>query len=119
MKRKPGTLFPIECSIVEAARNLQQQGIEEFHGFQIAKEMGDRKGTRFLTGYGTLYRALARLQKLGILESHWEEPSPDESRPRRRYYRLIGEVETTAGLNPELASDHNNSKILGLGVSQV
>jgi PadR family transcriptional regulator PadR len=92
MRRKPDTLIPIERSILEAAAQLHRQGIEEFYGFQIAKEIGDQKGARLLTGYGTLYRALGRLQQLGILSSRWEEPLPaEQNRPRRRYYRLTGE----------------------------
>ena len=89
MRRKQGVLLPIERSILEEAARLHQQGVEEFHGFQIAKEIKGQKGARFLTGYGTLYRALERLQQMGFLHSRWEDTLPDEqNRPRRRYYRL-------------------------------
>lgn len=38
---------------------------------------------------GTIHPILARLEKLGWLESHWEDIDPvREGRPRRRYYRL-------------------------------
>jgi PadR family transcriptional regulator PadR len=38
---------------------------------------------------GTIHPILARLEKLGWLESHWEDVDPvREGRPRRRYYRL-------------------------------
>ena len=38
---------------------------------------------------GTIHPILARLEKLGWLESHWEDVDPTkEGRPRRRYYRL-------------------------------
>ncbi|GAA0485423.1 hypothetical protein Ade02nite_08920 [Paractinoplanes deccanensis] len=38
---------------------------------------------------GTIHPILARLEKLGWLESHWEDIDPArEGRPRRRYYRL-------------------------------
>jgi len=90
MRKKQGVLLPIELSILEAARQLRIQGVEEFHGFQIAKEIKGQKGSRFLTGYGTLYRALGRLQQQGFLTSRWEELLPTEQhRPRRRYYKLI------------------------------
>ena len=89
MRRKKGTLTNIELSIIEVANKLCRQGIEEFHGFQIAKEVKYEKGARFLTGYGTLYRALGRLEQQGYLDSRWEDSLPDdENRPRRRYYRL-------------------------------
>jgi DNA-binding PadR family transcriptional regulator len=43
---------------------------------------------------GTVYRALARLEGLGLVASEWEEAAAalEEKRPRRRYY-----VVTAAG----------------------
>jgi DNA-binding PadR family transcriptional regulator len=90
MRRKQGVLLPIEHSILETAALLRSQGVEEFHGFQIAKELEDREGARHLTGLGTLYRALGRLQQQGLLQSRWEELLPTgQHRPRRRYYRFV------------------------------
>jgi hypothetical protein len=96
MRRKEGTLIPIEQSILEAAIQLRKQGAEEFHGFQIAKEIKDQKEARLLTGYGTLYRALDRLQQQGFLSSRWEDPisAAEQNRPRRKYYQLTTGVET-------------------------
>jgi DNA-binding PadR family transcriptional regulator len=38
---------------------------------------------------GTIHPILARLEKLGWLESSWEEIDPHaQGRPRRRYYKL-------------------------------
>lgn len=38
---------------------------------------------------GTIHPILARLERVGWLESDWEEVDPHEKgRPRRRYYRL-------------------------------
>ena len=38
---------------------------------------------------GTLYPLLLRFEKAGILESRWEETTPEElGRPRRRFYHL-------------------------------
>ena len=96
MKRKPGTLLPIEVSILEAAAQLRQLGAGEFHGFQIAKKIKDQKEARLLTGYGTLYRALERLEKQGFLSSRWEDPlaAAEQNRPRRRLYKLTGVAAT-------------------------
>ena len=46
-----------------------------------------------LTSHGTLYKALGRMAKVGLLESRWEDPiiAADESRPRRRFYRVTAE----------------------------
>ena len=104
MRRKPGTLIPIEQSILVAAMHLQGQGVEEFHGFRIAKEIKGKQSARHLTGHGTLYRALARLERLGFLESNWEDPmvAAEESRPRRKFYRLKGaKMAELAELTPD------------------
>lgn len=94
MRRKPGTLIPIEQAILVAAMHLQSRGDEEFHGFQIAKEIKGHGDARRLTGHGTLYRALGRLKQQGYLDSRWEDTivATRESRPHRKLYRL-----TTSG----------------------
>src|SRR5688572_4939381 len=90
MRRKPGTILPIEHELLHAASGLLAQGPREFHGFLIAHEMRDRSGARDLIAYGNLYRILERMQKAGLLESRWEDPADaaEEKRPRRRLYRL-------------------------------
>jgi hypothetical protein len=119
MRRKAGDLIPIERSIIQAACQLRQEGVEEFHGFDIAKKIKDQEEARFLTGYGTLYRALSRLQQMGILQSRWEDAIPtNENRPRRRYYRLVGEVEATVSASSDPISEPKVCKVWGLGVSQ-
>jgi DNA-binding PadR family transcriptional regulator len=90
MRRKPGTLVPLEHSILSAAAERIARGEGDFHGYGIAREMQDRGDSRQLTAYGTLYRALERLEGFGFLESHWEDPEAAalERRPVRRIYRL-------------------------------
>lgn len=92
MRRKTGTLLPLEVSILEAAIDLRRRGAEEFHGFAVAKEMKEREDARTLTAHGTLYKALDRMEKAGLLESRWEDPhaAAAENRPRRRLYRVTG-----------------------------
>ena len=95
MRRKPGKLIPIEVSILEAGIDLQSHGVAEFHGFSIAKEIAQREARRRLTAYGTLYKALDRMEEAGQLVSRWEDPmiAAEEGRPRRRLYQvtIIGE----------------------------
>ena len=93
MRRKPGTLLPIEASILATALGLRARGQDEFHGFLIAKEMQDVqdvKEARRLTAHGTLYRALGRLEDAGHLESWGEDPAEAqrERRPIRRLCRV-------------------------------
>ena len=88
MRRKKGSLIPTEVSILETAIDLRLRGTPQAHGFMLAKEMKDREGARLLTAYGTLYKALDRLEKAGYLDSRWEEPADAarDGRPRRRFY---------------------------------
>jgi PadR family transcriptional regulator len=85
VKRRPGALLPIEFDICASARRLRR----EFHGFELAKSLAEGGESKRLTAYGTLYRALGRLESMGLLTSRWEEPQEaDTGRPLRRLYRL-------------------------------
>ena len=98
MRRKAGTLIPIEQSILAAALMLLTAGEEEFHGYQMAKEIKGQTDARLLTGHGTLYRALERLEQAGFLGSRWEDPmvAAQDGRPRRKLYKLTA-AGATAG----------------------
>ena len=90
MRRKPGGLVPLELAICLCAGDLRRRGSREFHGYEIARHLGDVADRRLLTAYGTLYRALGRLESMGLLESRWEDPriAARENRPGRRLYTL-------------------------------
>ena len=59
-----------------------------FHGFALAQGLRAERGSRSLTAHGTLYKALGRLEELGLLTSQWEDGEAAEGRPRRRLYEL-------------------------------
>ena len=90
-RRKPGTLLPLETEILEVALSLRSSGHASFHGFGLAHAMREQRGSRALTGHGTLYKALGRLEEFGLLASRWEDAEAVEGRPRRRLYALTGE----------------------------
>jgi hypothetical protein len=91
-RRKPGTLLPLETEILEAALSVRRSGHATFHGFGLAHTMREQSGSRSLTAHGTLYKALGRLEELGLLTSRWEDAAAAaEGRPRRRLYELTGE----------------------------
>ena len=102
VRRKLKALLPIEVSILQAGIELRARGLAGFHGFLIAKEMKERKAARLLTAYGTLYKALDRMEDAGMLTSRWEDPfaAAKEHRPRRRIYKVTpdGEVALAAAL---------------------
>ncbi len=95
MRRKPGTLLPIELSILTAGINLLRTGQPEFHGYAIAREIRDIEAAKRLTSQGTLYRALDRLEQQGALKSRLEdaEIAATASRPRRRLYLVTAQGE--------------------------
>jgi DNA-binding PadR family transcriptional regulator len=90
MQRDPSVLLPLEANILDAGLSIQGLGSERFHGFLLARVMQEREGARRLTAHGTLYKALGRLERSGLLESTWEDPmlAAEAGRPRRRLYRV-------------------------------
>jgi PadR family transcriptional regulator PadR len=90
-RRKPGTLVPLETEILEVALSMLRSGEPTFHGFGLAQMMREQRGSRSLTGHGTLYKALSRLEEFGLLASRWEDAAAAEGRPRRRLYELTGQ----------------------------
>ena len=98
MRRKPGTLLPLEQAICASAVLLRRRGVKEFHGYELAKQVADDADRRLLTAYGTLYRALGRLEQMGLLKSRREDPeiAARENRPGRRLYTLTAAGETAA-----------------------
>ena len=95
MRRKPGQLVPLEIAICASAWALMRRGTTEFHGYELAKRLREASDARLLTAYGTLYRALMRLEEMGLLKSRWEDPEipAQENRPGRRLYTLTDKGE--------------------------
>ena len=111
-RRKPGTLLPLELEILEVALSLLHAEQATFHGFALAQTMREQTGSRSLTGHGTLYKALGRLEEFGLLSSRWEDAAAAEGRPRRRLYELTSQgahaaeravASKAAGQSPRLA----------------
>lgn len=98
MRRKPGTLLPLEAAILNAALQLRRGGEDTFHGFGIARLIAQGDETGGLTSHGTLYKALGRLEAAGFLTSTWEDAddAAAEGRPRRRLYRVDGSAASVA-----------------------
>jgi PadR family transcriptional regulator, regulatory protein PadR len=90
MRRKPGALVPLETDICLSAAALLADGVDEFHGYELAKQLAASTDRQSLAAYGTLYRALGRLEAMGMLASRWESTAlaRQENRPPRRLYSL-------------------------------
>jgi PadR family transcriptional regulator PadR len=59
-------------------------GQQPMYGYQIIKELDNRSQGYFQFKEGTLYPALHRLEKTGLIEGRWQEST--EGRRRRYYY---------------------------------
>ena len=90
VRRRAGELLPLEVAILGAGVDGNRRGEPEFHGFAVAKAIQEQDDARRLTAHGTLYKALSRMQRDGLLESRWEDPDigTAQGRPRRRLYHV-------------------------------
>ena len=110
MRRKPNALVPLEEAICTSAAALKAAGVDEFHGYELARQLAHLTDQRLLTAYGTLYRALGRLESMGLLTSRREDPeiAAREQRPGRRLYTLTAlgqeaaDAATTAAPQPRI-----------------
>ena len=60
----------------------------ERHGYAIMQEATKRSGGAVRLGPGTLYGAISRMLKEGLIVECEERPDPEMDDSRRRYYRL-------------------------------
>ena len=113
MRRKPGSLVPLELAICSTAADLDQDGSQEFYGYEMAKRLRDVAGRRLLTAYGTLYRALGRLETMGFLRSRWEDPEipARENRPGRRLYTLTAAGEAAVHGARKALREHASKRL--------
>jgi DNA-binding PadR family transcriptional regulator len=61
---------------------------EERHGYAIMQETAERTGGALRLDPGTLYRALERMRKSGLVAESARRPDPAADDERRRYYRI-------------------------------
>jgi DNA-binding PadR family transcriptional regulator len=80
--RRPGTLLPLERRVLELA---VERAPERVYGFSLAQALAERDGTTRLVAHGTLYKALDRMRRAGLLAAEWEDAAvaAAEGRPRR------------------------------------
>lgn len=79
MSRQSGPRMTLPTQLV--LRAMLEEPTKQKYGLEICEGSG--------LATGTIHPILARFEKLGWLESEWEEADPHlQGRPRRRYYRL-------------------------------
>ena len=107
--RKKGTLLELERQILEVAVARGAGGI---YGFSLAQELAGERGETKLISHGTMYKALDRLRREGLLSAEWEDHEIAEAagRPRRRIYHVTG-----AGVRALASVDASEAGGLQLG----
>ena len=90
MRRRPDTLLPLEAAILQELATSAAGGDPAVHGFELARRLAETAGAKRLTAHGTLYKALSRLERAGLVASRWEDPDVAlaAGRPRRKSYDL-------------------------------
>jgi PadR family transcriptional regulator PadR len=82
MRKLAGPRMTIPTQLV--LRVLLEDPTHAMYGLQVCAAAG--------LPSGTIHPILARFERIGWLESWWEDVSPrEEGRPRRRYYRLTAD----------------------------
>ena len=66
---------------------------EELYGLELLERINEARNKigRNKLGIGSLYPTLKRMEKAGLIEGEFREPSAGEDSPRRKYYKLLGE----------------------------
>lgn len=104
--RKLGTLLPLERSILEIGVRSGNRGM---YGFGLAQDLSDAQGATSLVAHGTLYKALDRMRRDGLVLAEWEDADVAlmAGRPRRRVYTVthagvsaLREVEAMGDVGP-------------------
>jgi PadR family transcriptional regulator, regulatory protein PadR len=71
-------------NVVAIFNTMLERPRKSWYGLELAKQAE--------IGSATVYAALARLERAGLLEATWENVDPSKvGRPRRRLYKLTGE----------------------------
>ena len=85
-----GHLETMVLSVLEAG---------EAHGFQILRRLEDAGSGALTLKEGTLYPALYRLERAGLVEADWEADDNGRKGPRRRVYQITrkGKRQLSAG----------------------
>jgi PadR family transcriptional regulator, regulatory protein PadR len=119
MRRRTGELLPIELAILVGGIEFAAAGEPGFYGFAMARQIRHGSAAKQLTAYGTLYKALARLERAGMLTSSWEDPgiAESEGRPRRRLYRVTPSGEQAVARSPVQRASTGPHTQLGLAPS--
>jgi len=83
-------MLDIEWKVIEMLSEHSDSRPHGLHGYELASLLALVEEPVALRANGTIYKVLFRLNRVGAIESHWEEAEVAlaEGRPRRRYWVL-------------------------------
>ena len=85
--RSPSELLPLPVAQLHILLAL---ATGDKHGYAIMREVEILTEGEVTMGPGTLYGAVKKMLKAGLVEESDERPDPELDDERRRYYRLTG-----------------------------
>ena len=85
--RSPSELLPLPVAQLHILLAL---ATGDKHGYAIMREVEVLTQGEVTMGPGTLYGAVKKMLKAGLVEESDERPDPELDDERRRYYRLTG-----------------------------
>jgi DNA-binding PadR family transcriptional regulator len=80
----PKSHLPLQPHVFQILLSLIQRGM---HGYSLIKDIGARTEGEMVLGTSTLYAAIKRMVKSGLLEETQRPADSDSDDGRRRYYR--------------------------------
>ncbi|MGH7480802.1 MAG: PadR family transcriptional regulator [Longimicrobiales bacterium] len=83
-RASPASLLPLSEPVFQILLTLADG---PRHGYGVMQEVDARTDGRVSLGPGTLYGAIKRLRRQGLVEED-EDAAPEAADERRRYYRL-------------------------------
>lgn len=86
----------------------------EVHGYELTKRVATLAQGQLKASAGSVYPALERLAKLGLVESRWGDPEEEGAKARRKYFRI-----TPTGLKALAQANEVHAEILRLQGGEV
>lgn len=83
--RDPRSFLPLTVPVFHILMALADG---ERHGYAMLREIEQRTGGELRVGTGTLYAAIGRMVRSGLIAESATRPDPVLDDQRRRYYRL-------------------------------
>ncbi len=83
--RDPESLLPLSSPVFQIMMSLHEQ---ELHGYALIQDIERRTNGEVRLSTSTLYGAIKRMMRDGLVERSDDRPDPESDDERRRYYRI-------------------------------